>query len=180
MKKSTLLLSLFLFLNTIIIAQYTPTKKAKVVWGSESKESRKSTLKDVIGTDKNGFYVLKSKGHSTLIIERYNTKSTKTHSEELVLKYQKKPLMYEGYLQVGEKIYLFTSFKNKKQKMNYLFVQSLNKKTLLLNNDLKKIADINYAGKGVFNSGSYSFELSEDGSKFLVFYNLPYLSLIHI
>ena len=69
---------------------------------------------------------------------------------------------------------MFTSLKNNKLKQNFLFVQSINKKTLLLNNDLKQIAQIDYAGNRKYNAGNFNYKTSRDSSKILIYYDLPY------
>lgn len=154
------------------------TTKATVLWGDEQKESKKSTLSDIVGYNDDGFYTLKTKGSyfggSTITLEHYNNKVKRTKEVELILKEGKKDKNFEFIVQLNDELYLFTSFLNKKLQKNYLFFQSINKKTLQLNNDLEKIAEISYTRKWNSDYGNYDYSLSRDSSKLIVYYNLPF------
>ena len=97
-----------------------------------------------------------------------------TKSVELDLEYLKKKIDFEFIVQLNNKLYLFSSFKNQKLKRNFLFVQSINKRSLQLKQDLNKIAEIDYSGKSKYNAGNFYYETSRDSSKVLIYYSLPY------
>ncbi len=69
---------------------------------------------------------------------------------------------------------MFSSFVNQELKKNILYVQSVNKRSLELENNLRKIGEIDYAGNSEGNAGGYDFAISRGRSKILVYYNLPY------
>ncbi len=179
MKKTIIILGLLTFSILISFGQ-SKSKKVDILWGLEQKKSKRSTLSDIVGYDKTGIYAIKTQntgliGYNTKItLEHYNNKMNQTKSVEINLEEQNKKTYFEFIIQLNNELYLFSSFKNQKLKRNFLFVQSINKKTLQFNKDLKKIAEINYSGKSKFNAGNFDFVLSRDSSKVLIYYNLPY------
>lgn len=178
--KKTIIISGIILLTALVSFGQVKSKKVDILWGKELKESKRSTLSDIVGYDETGFYALKVKygglmaSNSTITLEHFNYQMNKTKSVELELKEQKKDKNFEFIVQLNGELYLFTSFKNQKVKKNYLFVQSINKKTLQLNRDIRKIAEISYTGKSKRNSGNYDYDLSRDSTKILVYYNLPF------
>lgn len=160
------------------LSAQTRTKKVNVTFGDELKVKKKTTLGDIIGKDDSGLYALKIKrklfGHSDITLEHFNNRMQLTKSVPLELLHSEKKRVYEGILNIDNRLILFTSFINQKKKKKYLFKQSIDKKTLTLNNDLKKIAEIDFTTKSNNNSGSFSNVVSRDSSKVLVYYNLPY------
>ena len=160
-----------------LLAQ-TRTKKVKVTFGDELKVKKRTTLADIVGKDASGYYALKIKvrafGNSDISLEHFNNRMHLTQSVPLDLSYNKKTKEYESILNIDDKLYLFSSFRNDDKKKKFLFVQTINKKTLSPNNDLKKIAEIDFSDKTKRNSGNFDYVVSRDSSKFLVYYNLPY------
>ncbi|MFC1733161.1 hypothetical protein ACFL6I_22920 [candidate division KSB1 bacterium] len=180
MKKLILLSFLSLIImNNVSVAQ-SKSKKFNITFGEEYKASRKSTLGDIIGYDETGIYALKqtSKGFGGMFydfdLEHYDNKMNLTKTRELTLEQGGNKRKYEYTIQLNDQLYIFSSFRDKKKAKNFLFIQSLNKKTLQPDKDIKMIADINYKGYTRFNAGFYDFRISSDSSKVLVFYNKPY------
>lgn len=158
----------------LLTFQYSFGQEVEVQWGEELKESKKSTLVDIIGHDESGFYALKEdlKGRNTLIVEHFNNEIVKTKSVELELKYNKKKLDFEFIREVGGEFYVFTTLLDNKSKVNTLFAQSIDKKTLNLRNDIKIIARNSYEGNSKRKSGDYLFGRSRDSSKVLIYYQI--------
>lgn len=178
MKRIILLLTFSLALSSTIIGQ-EKSNKVNIKWGPEQKESKKSTLSDIIGHDETGFYALKTQlknlGFSAIItLEHFNKELEKTKSVEIELKEKKNYKRLEGVYQLNNKLYLLTSIIDKKNKINRLFIETINKQTLQLNNDSKEVASIDYATHRKFNAGTFNYKLSRDSSKVLIYYNLPY------
>lgn len=152
----------------------------KVKWGKEFNAPRNSTVADIIGYDASGFYVLKSKfagvfGGNSLELDRFDNSLNPAKSIDLELTEEGKKSYLEEIVHLDGRLLMFTSFPNQRTKRNALFVQPVNKQTLLPDNTKKiKIAEINYEGNSKRNSGSFSFRLSQDSSKVLIFYSLPY------
>lgn len=169
-----------LIASTSTFAQFNSSER-EIIWGKEFKESRRSTLGDIVGHDKTGFYVTKihSGGlygiNSSVSLQHFDNNMNTTKSLRLDLSYQGKKRDFEFIIQLKSGMYLFTSIPDQKTKKKILFRQSINTKTLLPNQkDLTKIAEINYAGNSKRNSGSFDYEISRDDSKVLIFYNLPF------
>lgn len=179
MKQLLLIFCLIIFSGPFIYGQ-VKSKKVDVLWGDEQKESRKATLSDVVGYDETGIYAIKrqNKGlyslNTTFTLVKYDKKMNESVSVEIDLEEQNKKKSLEFIVQLNKELYLFSSFTNQKLKTNFLFVQSINKHKLTPNNDIKKIAEIDYSGNSKNNSGDFSYELSRDSSKVLIYYNLPY------
>lgn len=153
----------------------THTNKAALQWGNEIELKRRSTLNSVIGKDDSGIYVMVQKIKGVYKFEytlsRLNNKMNLEKSALIDLSYNQKSMSYEFSLIFNNELYVYTSFVNRKQKVKYLFVQSIDKKTLQSNNDLKKVADFPYKTK--YNPGFFEYEMSKDSSKLLVYYDIP-------
>jgi hypothetical protein len=173
------LISLILLSQSIFLSAQSTAVKMK--WGKEFSAPRNSTVADIIGYDNTGFYVLKDKirvglfGSNTLSLERFDTNMNPAKSIELELVEASKKSYLEYLLHLDGRLWMFTSFPDQRTKNNILFVQPVEKKTLLPDyNQKKQLAEINYEGNSKRNSGSFSFRLSNDSSKVLVFNTLPY------
>jgi hypothetical protein len=194
MKKTIVLACLIAIISSISFGQKGPQFDLKM--GPEMKESRKETLSDIIAHDETGIYALKTKSKGMVFnpymsssaqtqyavmglkvtpkitLEHYNYDMRLTKSHELELKTNGKSRDYEFIIPVEDELYLFSSFRNKKQKKKYLFMQTINKKTLRPNKDLKKISGIPYKGGFKAKTGYYAFGRSSDASKYLVYYDM--------
>lgn len=170
--KNLLLLALVLVIGFGAIAQ-KKTKKVSITYGDELKVKKRTTLSDIVARDETGFYAL-LRGKGDFILQKFDSKMHLQNSVFLELKYMKKDRAYEGIISVDKRLFLLSSFRNKKLKKKFLFVQTINKKTLLPNDDLKKIAEIDFGNKGKRNSGNFNAIVSSDSSKVLVYYNLPF------
>ncbi len=182
--KKTLFAGMALLLMSVLAIGQSKSDKADVLWGPELRESKKMSLGDIAGYDDSGMYLVKHK-RGKMILEHYDTKMVKTKSKEVDLKYQKKERDYKFMVHADEKLYLFSSYVNNKTKKNYLFVESVNKKTLGLSG-MKKIAEIDISdrkkpGLGAYmwgyasgyNMGSFRYDVSRDESKIMIYFNLP-------
>ncbi len=176
MQRLITIFSLILVFNQLIFSQ-SKSKDLKVLWGQEIKDGKRSTLSDVVGYDDTGIYLIKedfSGFKHEVTLEHFNHRMSRTRSSVLELKNDKKDRNMEFMTLLDNELYVFSSFINQKLKKNFLFVQTINKKSLRPNNDLEKIAEIDFKGKTKYNSGTFDFKISRDSSKVFVFYNLPY------
>jgi hypothetical protein len=170
MKRAILFVLILAGISSISLAQ-TKSDAVTVQWGDEEKASKRSTLSDIIGYDDTGVYVLK------IEYGRMGLNSTET------IEFYDGDMNFQRELELGDvefvvylnnQIFVFSSEKNKKAKKNILYSQSINKKTLQLNNDKKEIAEIDFSEYSRFNAGSFGYQTSRDSSKLFVSYNLPY------
>ncbi len=157
------------------------SEKYEIKWGNEIEASRRQTLSGIIGSDKNGYYALKSKqgmfilSSSDLTIERYDNNANLLKSVELKLSDEPKKRSYEGIFNINDRYYLFSSFPNSKSKVNSLYVQTINMDELKPNSDTKKVADFEYfESMWRMNKGDFMNNTSNDDSKVLAFYKLPF------
>ena len=166
----------------MVISASSQNSTSKLKWGKEFDAPRNSTVEDIIGFDNTGFYVLKGKirvslfGSNTLSLERFDNNMNPSKSIELELKEKGKDSYLEYVVHLNNRLLLFSSFPDQRTKINSLFVQEVDKQSLMLNPNKKKLGEINFEGNSKRNSGGYSFRLSQDSSKILVYYNLPYES----
>ncbi len=178
MKYTTLLFIFLLSLTYVSVFGQSKSTEASVTWAEEQKESRRSSLGEVIGRNKNGIYVAKAEYGllrvTNFTLEHYddNMKLVKSHEHELKGGRMKK--FYVGTMMVGDQIYLFTSVKDKAKKKNYFYVQTVNMKTMRMNDDAKKMSTVDFDGSIAANSGAFDFELSRDKSKVLVINTFPF------
>jgi hypothetical protein len=153
----------------------------KVKWGKEFTAPRSSTVADIIGYDASGFYVLKRQfsgglfGSNQLNLDKFDHNLNPIKSLELELVEEGKKANLEYIMHLDGQLVMFTSFPDQRTKLNNLFMRPVNKQTLLPDEKKKqKLAEINYEGNSKRNSGSFSFRHSQDSSKLLIFYSLPY------
>ena len=167
----------FLLFTSQMTAQ--DEKAANISWGKEHREPNGTILSEIIPFGASTFYGLRQKVNQGLegqkekiYIEKYNENMNIVKSKELVLKYKKKHLDYEGFVKVGGELYLFTSFNNQAKKKNYLFAQRVSKKTLTVSNSLIKIGEIDT--RNIQQEGYFDHHISRDSSKILIYNALPY------
>ncbi|MBL4657406.1 MAG: hypothetical protein JKX73_05355 [Flavobacteriales bacterium] len=167
-------------LIALSLAAQNTTEIAKVHFGVETKESKRISLGDIVGYDETGTYILKTKRKglygikSDLIYEHLNHDLAKTVSAELNLDIANKKKGYEYTFHSNNKLYLYSSFLDKKMKKNTFYYQELNKKTLRPSAKLHTLGVINYAGKSNYNSGAFYLRRSRNEERILLYYSLPY------
>ena len=172
---------LFIAITVLSISMFAQTKSKNVdiIYGDQLKSSSKETLSDIVARDNSGIITLKTsiKGlkKGLITLERFDNKMKLVKTAEVDLTYNKKARDLERFIDIDGQLFLFTSFFNKKTKMNYLFVQSINKSRLTLNSDMQKIAEIDCSDKKKNNTGFFHVKYSNDSSKVLVYYDLPYV-----
>ncbi len=169
----------------LLSVTFTYAQKAKTLMGKTHRMSVKEggwSDIDGIGQDETGLYYLLypfSKVYSGAYIGNKDTYVGKVNNqmelerfELLPLDYEDKQLELEFGFQLGDQIYLFSSFQNNLLKKTFLFAQTLNKSTLTPNPDLIPVAEIDYSGEGRYKNASFSYKLSDDNSQVLLIHNL--------
>jgi len=177
---SLLSLAVFLTLNNSLVAQADVDFSGSLKWGEELKEPNNSYLSEVLGSDSDGFYALRLKTKGGLLsgakpqkifIEKYNENMDLKKAKEIDLRYKRKKRDFEKMMYLNGKFYLMTSFNNLAHKTNYLFVQSISKKSLNLNKKMTKIAET--PARDEYREGKFNFHVSKDSSKVLIYSQLP-------
>lgn len=155
-------------------------KNFEVKISEEIKESNRFSFSDIVGYDETGFYALSIKDvgrfslNSTFKLSHFSKNVKLTNEAETELKENKKPMSFEFIVQMDEILYVFSSQEDKKAYTNNLYVQTINKSTLELNNDRRIISEIDYQTNFKYDRGSFDYGLSRDSSKIIIYYNLPY------
>ncbi|MFB1022720.1 MAG: hypothetical protein QMC40_08180 [Vicingaceae bacterium] len=175
MKKLMLLSIICLFISLNSQAQ-TKSEKVNLIWGDEQVLNKKTAFDDIIGTDDDGVYIIKRtrKGKAPIIIEKYSNDMSLKKSVPIILGEKKKERVYQYATQIDGELILFSSVLDKKAKVNLLFAQTVNKKTLKPSSKLVEVGSISFAGNSKRNSGWFTYQISNDEKKILIYYNLPY------
>jgi hypothetical protein len=146
-------------------------------WGKEFEASRRSTLNDIVGHDATGIYAVKLRtGFSRLdyTLEHYNTDFSPSKSFDLDIEAGKEKVKVNSIFYLKGKLYMFYATPDRKTKKNKLSLQEIDKSTLQPKGEIKKIGEIDYAGKKKYNDGNFYYKIARDSSKILIVYSLPY------
>jgi hypothetical protein len=165
-----LLLSLSLLIGIPVTFAQNPQKG--VVWAKEYKN--KNILENVLGEDGTHIFTLKSKprrifSSGDYYIERIDLTGRFIEEKLIALPDNRN---FETAYMLKHEIYIFSS--EKRDKMQYLYVDHLNKKTLEPEGKSQLITSFDYSEGGWWNKGNFSVEISSDESKVLAYYKLPY------
>ncbi|GAA4279303.1 hypothetical protein [Aquimarina mytili] len=104
----------------------------------------------------------------------YDQNLKKTNANVLVLKVGKNFTRYHVLKNIGEHLYLFSSYPTNKTHINTYYVREFDPKTLEPIGSEKPIAKIPYAEGGRRNSGAFWMDQSPDQSKIMVYYEMPW------
>ncbi|EMR04744.1 hypothetical protein [Cesiribacter andamanensis] len=177
--KYILSLLLALCCSSLLVAQ-PRNEQTTILWGRPYEESRRSTLADVIGHDASGIYTLSFKAgmfyglNSRFTLEHYDINMDQARTVEIDLEHNNAKRSLERIVHYNNRLFMFTSQADQKSKVNSLYIQPINKTSLLPEGEPRQVARIDYSGHSKNNSGSFGFEASRDSTKFLIFYNLPH------
>jgi hypothetical protein len=166
MKKTlTLLLSVF---TLLAYGQLPQTQKVDVNWG-EAFKSKKTIYSKVLKTEGDLIYVLKFvKGETIIevIDKNLNSKKEIPVSEEM----DGDDLTYEGLVSFQDNFVIMCSMINKKEKTNSLYYSTISESGS--QSKWTKLVSMDYLKKR--KSGDFSYDISQDSSKFMLYYNVPF------
>lgn len=77
------------------------------------------------------------------VLVKYNKSEDKINTLNLKLETENKLRKRLAVTTIGNEIHIISSFKNKEQNIEYIFDETVNQETMTLNNDIKKVAEIN-------------------------------------
>jgi hypothetical protein len=157
--------------------QFEGTKKVELYKGQDVKAKKKETISDIIGFDSRGFYALK--GSLSIFatepkIQFYDKSYSLIHEEELDTEVDGSNSRIVDIMHWNDKILVFHNYKSSKTKLNTMYVQEVDKKSLTLVPEMQEIATVDYSGKMKMNAGLFGTAISRDSSKLLAYYQLPY------
>lgn len=141
-------------------------------WGKELKRPTYTTVKKVVGTDNDGMYVWRIKSRNRHYIEHYDTEMNLKKSNELDIEMGWVDKQIEDIVYFNGKLVLLTSFYSRKDDVNRLFAQSIDKKTMQLSKESPVIARI--PARKSYNSGLFDYSISQDSTKLLIYNEMPY------
>jgi len=179
MKKTTLVLN-FCLLFTLFSFGQTITKDVDITLGDEEKTSRRMTLSNIVAYDETGIYAIKTKLRSILspsskiILEHYDKEMNPSKSVEIELEDENRERDYEFIIYLNNEMFLFSSYNDKRADTKTLFVQGVDKRTLQAKPEISQIAETDYSWASRFRAGNFGHKVSNDSSKVLIYYTLPY------
>ncbi|UZR98926.1 hypothetical protein [Chondrinema litorale] len=187
-----------IFISIIVLIFFTSiVPKAKfrdkidIKWSNlEKSKLKKTPLGDVVGHDETGIYVkflqpAVEMGIITLaaggvkfsyLLQHYDNDMKLTSSKKIELD---KGYELESVFQFGDELYLMSTFNNKDIRKKELFVQKINKKTLNVEQEKKRLAaSVNMVAfngnkANLYNDngeGAYDYIISRDKTKLLVYF----------
>lgn len=173
MKRIISFILLALLISQLVHSQ-SGINDVKMTWGEVNKKLRRKAIKEIISQDETGYYILQMKVESNLslssIIEHYDINLKRTNSNELSNNIKKNNGNVEFVIEFNKKLYMFWSSKSNPSQRQSLNVSSINKNTLEINNDDKVLVEHKYQQ----DNQTYDYELSEDYSHLMIYYDLPY------
>ena len=174
--KNNFILLVINFLITLGVQAQTTSDKVNLTWGEEQTLGRKYVFDDIIGIDASGSFILKKvySNKTPIMIEKYDHKMKLVQSALSDLGDKSRRRYYKYATQIDGQLIIFSVLNDKNTKTKILFAQTVNKKTLKLSPKLTNIGTINYGGSKRGYTGSFSFNVSKDDKRILIYYSLPF------
>ncbi len=171
---SLIIILLAAFLQNTSQAQVNKAD-VKLQLSDEMKEPSNATLDDYIGEDDVNYYLLRSKNkrsiigsHEEYILESHNKKSfSVSKMQEMQPQIGGDDAGVNKILMLNEQLFALMSIYDKKQDALELFVQPINKKTLLFDGIPKQL--MNMPAKSRKNEGSFDAKISRDHKTVAIF-----------
>jgi len=176
--KKCISIMMFCLMISGVYAQKRSTD-LEVKWGQTIKINKKHLFEDIITIDNdNQIHILyreygkligpTSKYHVARISESLNY----IPGKPLELRDGERPLKLHEVVEMNGSIYLFSFYTDTKTKEKFIFLHKYNLQTQSVS-PAKEIARINYEGKRIGYTGSFTVVFSEDRSSVMVYYDLP-------
>ena len=139
--------------------------------GPEIKSNKSGTLEDIVGMDKEGYYMIRAETRR-FYMEKFDHDLKLIKSEEIDLGRGAERRYLEFAEQLDGEIYLFTSNYHQPTKQKLLFVEKIDRTTLKPIGEAITTASYGYRSKS--EDGYYDYHVSRDSSKMLIYYNNPF------
>ncbi len=162
-------LTLFLF-SLSGLSQLKQTEQVTLKWSPKLQIDQNEIFVDYAGSDKlNHYYITRNKKFEYSLL-KLNKDLENVGFKRISLKNKKYKMEYESCKLINNTLYFFRSFANKKDGLNYLFSNSIDKENLQLNPDIKKIDQVPYIKTR--NKGNFHFICSPNQEKVLIKHDL--------
>ena len=165
-----LMLPLMIFLSLDLTAQ-RKLQQGDLYIGPEIKSDKRGTLEDIVGMDKDGYYMVRAEPQK-FYMEKFDLDLNLVKSEEIELGKGANRKYMEFTEQLNGEIYLFTSQYNSSVKQKVLFVDKINRETLKPDGASVQVAAYSYRSRS--NDGYFDYSISRDSTKMMVYYDTPY------
>ncbi|MCL2651811.1 MAG: hypothetical protein FWD60_12435 [Candidatus Azobacteroides sp.] len=161
------------FLRTTSLFAETPTG-ADFNWFSPKKSQPLLGLEYTFlsGNENLFYYYQYDKVNKRSLLAKYDATTNKTTSFVLKLKTEGVERDYQLTQSLNDSLYVFSSFKNKKQNKYYFFVENVDMKAFKLKNNPRMIAEIDYDDVKGLKSSDFGLWFSDDNKHFLISYTL--------
>jgi hypothetical protein len=173
MKTSIKILCFILFASLAIAQDAGKNSNATVKWGPELEGSRRGSISGTLGYDDSGYYLTGyekddrniQKLNKSMVITKVYTFEEK--DPETKIKYE-----YDGSLYFNDRLFVFKTTMNKDAKQKELWVNEIDKTSMTVKGNAKKLATIDYTKKR--NSGGFGIHTSRDEEKMMIVIAPPY------
>lgn len=171
--KKTILLSLTILTTLVLNAQLKITEKADINWGEELRFKKGEEFIEYLGQDSKKHFLIKSlkRGYQYEIDVFGNDMALKNKVIIDMKHHGNYKMDYEGAYLINNNIYVFSSFPDKKNKINKLYCRTYDKNDLTAG-ELIEVEQLPYE-KHKFK-GVFGVEVSEDESTLLMYLGKPY------
>ncbi|MCT4665096.1 MAG: hypothetical protein N4A45_07675 [Flavobacteriales bacterium] len=168
-------------LSVLLLLVFTGNAQKKSPYSTQGGSwniEKKGVITKRVYSNGDGYIILQDKlnafgnGGKKMTLEKVNGDLEVVNEKKIEMKYQDKKMKYEFSIENKKGAFLFSSFRNQKTKMKYLFRQKLNKNDLSLGS-INKVAEISYEEGNKYKSGSFRNFASMDSTKNLIFYQNP-------
>ena len=142
-------------------------------------EKKRTPLMDVMSLPDGKYLQLRYKSSlfskaKELKMEILNNSLSIIKENLLQFQYQGKNIDFESYIQSNDKLYVFTSYKNKEKKIKYLFGQIIDLNNLSVEMPMKKLMELGFDNHSSANSGSFNIVCDKNVENILLHAELPY------
>lgn len=170
--KTIILISTLLVITTSSFSQELDEFSGEIRWSELFEVSKKVGAPDILGHDGEYAYLMRYVKRNR-VIEKYSLRNLRLErSSILELEYKGKDLTLNNQFMFGDTPVLYTSFYNKKTKINYSFVQTINPSSLVVSAPIPvsetKVPEakgiLGKIGQSMMGGSAYSgsFLISED------------------
>jgi hypothetical protein len=168
-----LTIAAILFFPLVSLGQTQETSHS-IEWGKWMKEPSGTRMIKLVSPSDKGFYAVREKtggegaeGPQKYIIEKYGPDYTLIKAEAIDIRHQKKKRSLVDILNLEGRIWMLSSFTNKKHQQTYLFAEEISKEDLRPSGDLIPIAST--INRSMHRRGTFFHAISEDSSRIVVY-----------
>lgn len=176
--KIKILFCIILSAGMQLIAPEYLKSQAKAEWGAPFKLGKHFYPTEIIGYSKDGFCCIIEKTPNLfslshqVVIQKVSSDLTVLSSNKIEFD-EEDDYLFEFVAEIEDKVYMFYSYDNTKKSHLKLYARVFDTQSMQLVGEKKEILDINYSKDFDNWDAEFNFTLSYDGSKILVYGDLP-------